>query len=249
LSDFEGLALEISAGSAMIVRLLDGPQVVHMFALNNDDPDERYWAHETCLIEGFFLSRYSRLWGTMARFRPLLTILEDSVSTSPQGDSIDGKHHPAYGGAGTPAAWRRSGGGPGVLSVWEQFAQLLSGRGISRSLIKDEVCLFQKTRINPYARRLELLPPDCVAGDQVALYAELDVLVLLALSPYIDGVTQPSGRATSARPVSISIVDRIADPLGWPYPDVPYPDISLYLDANGSRSLAPGVTAARSSAR
>jgi uncharacterized protein YcgI (DUF1989 family) len=229
----------------MIIELLEGPQVVHVFFFNRSDPDERYWAHETCLIEGLFLSRYSRLWGTMARFRPLLAILEDSVAHVPEGSSVNGKHHPAYGGAGTPAAWRRSGGSASVPSVWEQFARLLRDRGLSPSLIKDEVCLFQKTRINPYAKKMEPVRPDCLAGDHVALYAECELVVFLALSPYIDGVTQPADELPSVRPVGITTTDRIAKPLGWPYPDVLYPDLSLYLDETGVRSSRPEATPPR----
>lgn len=236
LADFEGQAIELEAGSALTVELIDGPQVVHLFCVNRDDPDERYWAHETCLIEGLFLTRCSRMWGTMARFRPLLTFLEDTVQDQAGPGAAGGKHHPAYGGAGTPRAWRQAGGSQGTATVWEQFAALFRARGLPVESIKDEACLFQKTRIDPLARRLEVLPPDCIAGDRVGLFAEQDLVVFLALSPHVDG-TRPAAEAPSEpNPVRIATAEGIAEPLPWPYPGMPYPDLSLYLDGSGSRS-------------
>lgn len=242
--DFDGRAIELAAGESLTVELLEGPQVVHLFALNRNDPDERYWAQETCLIEGLFLTRSSRLWGTMARFRPLLTVLEDTVADRPTGPGVAGKHHPAYGGAGTPAAWRAA-GGRAAVSAWEQLAALLTERGLRPALIKDEACLFQKSRIDPHARRLEIEASDALAGDAVALYAEIDLVVLLALSPFLDGACSPAGNDPRPRAVALHTTGALAEPLAWPYPDVPYPDISLYEDATGKRTDRSEPTAGR----
>lgn len=240
-----GTICQLNAGELIRFRLLAGAQIVHLFPFNTHDPDERYYAHHTVLIEGLWLARYSRLFGVMARYRPLMTILEDTVTPprSPSAHVAPGRHHTVFGGAGTPLDWRLGGGRHGVLSTWEQQALLLENLGLSPGLIKDEACLFQKVAIDPYSQQLLPQPSDALPGDVVTLFAELDLTVLVTLSPYVDG-----GRTAAAvgdeqpRPVEITIYDRIADPLPWPYPGQPYPDISLYLDETGARSDVPAPT-------
>lgn len=80
----------------------------------------------------------------------------------------------------------------------------------------------------------------------LALYAELDVTVALALSPYVDGARPAWELADVApRPVAVLRSAPICAPLAWPYPDMGYPDLSLYLDATGTRSTAAVPTAGR----
>lgn len=230
-------AVDVKAGELLSVELVEGAQIVNLFMLNASDPDERVWAHETCLIEGLFLTRYSRLWGTMARFRPLLTVLEDTVTALPNRGMVTGKHHPVYGGSGTPADWRIAGGRKGVMTTWEQFAAALEARKLSPGLIKDNACLFQKTTVDGHTKQFEILRSDALRGDRITFFAEIDLTVLLALSPYIDGSRPPRelGKA-QPRAIEVRISTPLADPLPWPYPQMPYPDLSLYLNADGVRS-------------
>ena len=184
--------VDLRPGEVLIIRLLDGPQIVNLFAFNTHDPDERLWVQDMALTEGLFLSRYSRLWGEMARYRPLLTVVEDTVVTQPSGNPPEGKHHFIFGGSGTPADWRYAGGAPGVMTTYEQFSAALALRDLPAMLLKDNVCLFQKVAISATSQRFTILPSDAVKRDYVALFSELDVTVLLALSPYNDGSRSPA---------------------------------------------------------
>jgi uncharacterized protein YcgI (DUF1989 family) len=87
------------------------------------------------------------------------------------------------------------------------------------------------------------MPSEALPGDRVTLFAELDLTVLLALSPYVDGA-RGAGEldGVEPRPVEVTVHDQVAEPLAWPYPGDPYPDLSLYLDDNGVRSDEPGPT-------
>jgi uncharacterized protein YcgI (DUF1989 family) len=238
LADTGGLACHLSAGQAVRLRLLEGAQIVHVFPFNAADPDERYYAQHTILIEGLWLSRFSRMFGTMARYRPLMTVLEDTVAVprGPGGTS-PGWHHPVFGGWGTPADWRFSGGPSGVPSAWEQLAGLMRAGGHDPSSIKDEACFFQKVAIEADGRQVRHVGSDAMAGDHVTLFAEIDLVVLIALSPYQDG-SRPAAAIGDAgpRPVEVTVFEALAPPLGWPYPGQPYPDIGRYLDEEGRRS-------------
>ncbi len=240
LDDFGGLAVDVPKGAAVTLTLLEGAQIVNAFAYNPADPDERMW-QQSVLREGIFLRRYSRVWGTMARYRPLLTVLEDTVSADPHLPRA--QHHPYFGGSGTPADWRAAGGAQGVASTWEQLAGLLSEREVPVHILGENLCLFQRSIVNPDPMRVEILPSNAVTGDRITLFAEIDLCLLLALSPYVDG-----GRAASEpgapqpRAVRVSVTEPIVEPLAWPYPEIRYPDISLYLDDTGTRSTEVETT-------
>jgi uncharacterized protein YcgI (DUF1989 family) len=239
LSGFEGSSVEVAAGEVLTISLLEGPQIVNLFAFNSADPDERLWLNQSQCREGHFLTRYSRLWGTMARVRPLMTVLEETVVTR----EPFGHHHPVLGGSGTPADWRYAGGQPGIRTTWEQFAGLMEERDLSPALLKENVCLFQKARIDPFTQRVEILPSDALAGDRLTFFAEIDLCVLIALSPYIDGsVPAPELGEPEPRAIEVTVAERLATPLPWPYPGVAYPDLDHYLDATGVRSTEPGLT-------
>jgi uncharacterized protein YcgI (DUF1989 family) len=233
LDDFSGLAVSVPAGAALELKLLRGPQIVNLFAFNTADPDERMW-HQSVIREGIFLKRYSRVWGTMARYRPLLTVLEDTVVADPGWPAA--QHHPFYGGSGTPRDWRALGGAPDVPSTWEQFGSLLDALDVPRHILAENLCLFQKSVIDPATLRIAIVPSDAVMGDAVVLFAEIDLRVLVALSPYRDGSPMAGAVRPQPRPVRVSVTEKLGDPLPWPYPDVSYPDLGAYVDASGRRS-------------
>ncbi len=248
LAGFTGLAVDVAAGELLRLRLREGAQIVHMYPVNPSDPDERYWAQHTVTTEGLFLTRYGRLWGSMARHRPMLTILEDTVTPPRRDGAVPGRHHPCFSGTSSPAFWRAAGGPSGVPSGWEQLASLVEQRGWDPAAVldKDDACFFQKGRIDPYSQHVRLLPSDALAGDRVTVFAEMDLVVLLALSPFTDGSSPAaSADAVRPRPVEVAVYDRVAEPPGWPYPDMGYPDLTLYLDQRGVRSDEPVPTSGR----
>lgn len=240
LGDLEGAPVELDAGSAAVITLLEGPQIVNVWAYNQADPDERLW-HESVIREGIFLRRHTRVWGTMARYRPLLTVLEDTVVADPQLPA--GQHHPYYGGGGTPSDWQFAGGADGVKTTWEQFRDLLVARGVSPAGLNEHLCLFQRSIVDPDRQRVEILPSNAVAGDRIALFAEQDLCLLIALSPYLDGSTPIAELGVpQPRPVRIETTERLVEPLPWPYPGISYPDMSRYLDDSGTRTTEPVPT-------
>jgi uncharacterized protein YcgI (DUF1989 family) len=235
LADLTGRSLDVAAGSTLSIELLEGPQIVNLFVFNHEDPDERMWQQHTILKEGVFFDRFARVWGTMARHRPLATVVENTVSVDVRWPTA--RYHPYFGGTGTPADWRAAGGTEGVPSTWEQFAALLDERGVPRHILGDNLCLFQRSVIDPGPMRVEIVPSEAVAGDRVTLFAEIDLCVLVVLSPYVDGSRPASelGHPTP-RAVRLTTTEKLADPLPWPYPGVRYPDLSLYVDERGIRT-------------
>jgi uncharacterized protein YcgI (DUF1989 family) len=237
-----GTLVRASAGSVIAFELLEGPQIVNVFLWNSADPDERYWAEETMLIEGSNIQRYTRLWGTMARFRPLATVIEDTVVTLRTPGSPQSFHHFIHGGSGTPADWSARGGRPGVRSTWERLTAAMAEAGLEPAQFTENLSLFQKTAIEPVAQTIAILPSDAMAGDRIIWFAEIDLTMAVALSPYGGGGIPIDELDGSTRPVRVSVQEGLAEPLGWPYGDIPYPDLSLYHDAGDRRDHAVGPT-------
>lgn len=231
-----GLCLDVAAGEVLAVELIEGPQIVNMFAVNSQDPDERIWVHNSSAVEGAYLRVFSRLWGTMARFRPLLTVLDDTVVTRPRVGRISGKHHFLFGGWGTPADWKRGGGSPGIATTWDKLVSAMGTRGWGPDLLTTDVCLFQKTAIDPYSQEMRIEGSDAVVGDRIVFFAEIDLTLVLALSPYQDGSRPARELDGSVRKVAALSYGTMATPLGWPYDGFPYPELAPYVDDHSCRT-------------
>lgn len=238
-----GAIVEVKGGSLVSFELPDGPQIVNVFFWNTHDPDERYWAEETMLIEGAYLQRRARLWGTMARFRPLATVVEDTVVTLRLAGQPQAFHHFAHGGSGTPADWRTCGGQPGVASTWERLVEAMQSAGLPAHNLTENLSLFQKTAIDPISQVLTILPSDAVPGDRHVWFAEIDLTLAITASPYREGGVPIASLNGDTRPVIVRIESDVAKPLSWPYPGMAYPDLSLYLDpTTGARTHEVGPT-------
>jgi uncharacterized protein YcgI (DUF1989 family) len=170
-----GTALELAAGSLLSLALCEDGQSIDLFAFNRDDPYERIW-HQSLVSESVFLAPPARLWGTLPRYRPLLTLVSASFTD---------RHHVVLGG--TDSA--------------KQLAALMEARGVPGHLLTQNISLFQRSRINPVRQAVEARPSLAAAGDNVTLFAEIDLCVLLV--PRRGAV-----RAKVGAPVTT--------PLGWP---------------------------------
>ena len=228
LSAPEGVGLDVQEGVSVRFELVGESRPVHIFPMNANDPKETYWAHETALIEGLHLTRWSRLWGTMPRFRPLATFLDDTVATSPN-QGILGKHHCSIGAWGA-ASHLLATGRCETPPVWTHMSALMSGHATEMHVKRDELVLFQKTRIEPYMQRYEILPSDALAGDSVTLFAEIDLRILVAPSPYPDERERTRSQPIEPFAISVQVSEKLAQPLPWPYSNVPYPDLSKYVE-------------------
>jgi uncharacterized protein YcgI (DUF1989 family) len=237
-----GSIVKVGAGSLVSFELVEGPQIVNVFFWNSDDPDERYWAEETMLLEGSHLQRFTRLWGTMARFRPLATVIDDSVVTIRRLGEPQSFHHFTHGGSGTPADWAARGGPKGVASTWERLVSAMEQEGVQPDSLTQNASLFQKTAIDPVSQTITILPSDAMAGDRIVLFAEIDLTFAVALSPYGAGGSAPSELDGRTRRVEMRTEAAVAKPIAWPYAGMAYPDLSLYLDETGVRDRKVGPT-------
>ena len=224
-----GSVVAASSGDIVRITLEEAAQVVLLYAWNPTEPRERVWCQETSSLEGCYLHPKGRLWSKMPWFHALLAMLEDTVPIEDGPDALKGRHHFILDGWETPALWNADGGDPRGPSGWQVMHSLVGRTGADPSLHRDHVALFRKVAVDEDTQRLHVMPSAAAAGDRVTLYAEMDVSIALVPSPYIDDSTPAADIDQPTRPVRIDVWPSGVEPLGWPYPGVPYPEIEPYV--------------------
>lgn len=187
-----GFALEAGDVGRLICH--EGAQIVDVMVFNREDPSERLWANQTLNREGLCLTTGSRLWGSLPMFRPLVTIVDDTVCNIET--ETTARHHCISGAHCNPRFW-----GWGLGTYDHPFAQqsncfynllaAIEPFGLGRADVHDNLNLFQKIGILPTGE-LVMEPSDVQAGDHVDFFAELHVLVAISLCPQGSGTAPPT---------------------------------------------------------
>ena len=180
-----GRAITVGAGEVVRLSCPDGPQVADVCFWSAADPTERLWANQTLNREGTHVTTGSRLWGTMPNFRPLATLVADTVVTSDTGTNA--RHHIVLGAHCNEWLWYLATGERGHPSCYQQLCDSATEAGIDVGLVHDNVNFFQKTRIDPLSSQYVTERSDAVAGDFVELYAEIDLVVGISACPMGSG--------------------------------------------------------------
>jgi uncharacterized protein YcgI (DUF1989 family) len=74
-----GKAFVVKKGQTFRLTCIDGPQIADVCLWNANDYQERFWAHMTLNREGIWVAPFNRLWSNMPKFRPMMTVIEDTV--------------------------------------------------------------------------------------------------------------------------------------------------------------------------
>jgi uncharacterized protein YcgI (DUF1989 family) len=180
-----GRAVHVPQGHVFRLACPDGAQVADVCFFNANDPTERLWANQTLNREGAYVSAGSRLWGTMPRFRPLATIVTDTVHDRVAAG--DTPHHIVLGAHCNRWMWLLATGRADHPNCYDHLTMAVDEAGIPRSLIHDNVNFFQKTRLNPESHQYETRPSNVQPGDYVELYAELPLVVAISACPMGSG--------------------------------------------------------------
>jgi uncharacterized protein len=205
-----GRAVSVPNGHVFRLTCPEGAQVADVDFFNADDPTERLWANQTLNREGVYVSVGSRLWSTMPRFRPLATIVRDTVHdrTAP-GDT---PHHIVLGAHCNPWMWLLATGRNDHPNCYDHLCQAVDEAGIPRSLIHDNVNFFQKTRLDATTHQYVTQIPDVVPGDYVELVAEQPLVIAISVCPMGSGrFRAESGRrdpkplVATVHPTSIAV--------------------------------------------
>jgi len=209
-----GRAFKVKRGQIARFLISHGPQIIDLDVFNAEDPRERLWANQTLSREGFWLPVFARLWSNMPWFRPLATIVEDTVKT----DQSEGpaRHHHIFGAHCNPYYWYLATGKHGLPSCYENLCRSIAAFGLPAEAVHDNLNLFQKTLLTP-DRMTKTVRSDARVGDFVDFYAEVDLLLAASLCPRGSGATEPSDPVQERFPITVQIFDTGTAPEPFSY--------------------------------
>lgn len=209
---YESRAFLVPKGHVFRVIEEAGPQVGSVAFWNSDNFQETFLAASTWGHEGVFVKVYSRMLSTLPWFRPLLTCINDTVAMG------GGNHHHVIGTHCSPETiefqYRRS----AQNACRRSLLQAIELFGLEESDLHDSINVHQKVDLSDGNRgRIHTLPSDAKKGDYIEFYAEVNLLVAVAVCPFGDGTRDPTTREEAGvQPLGIEVFDTGVTPLPSP---------------------------------
>jgi hypothetical protein len=151
----------------------------------------------------------------MPNFRPLLTIIDDTVVTMDSGTIA--RHHIVLGAHCNKWMWYLATGRDDHPNCYDQLCDAARSAGIDIAHVHDNVNFFQKTRIDPATGFYVTEGSDATSGDYVELYAELDVVVALSTCPIGSGRHKSESGERDPHPVRIEVYETGIVPTPFAY--------------------------------
>lgn len=212
-----GRAFVVKRGQSARIVCIDGPQIADVCFWNANDYTEHFWNDQTLNREGSHLTTYSRIWSNMPKFRPMMTVIEDTVENVPTHPGS--AHHFVWGAHCNPYYWYYALRDPAHPYVTKynchyNLCRAVAPFGLSSNDIHDNLNLFQKGFIDSETGREDCSEAsDAKEGDYVEFFAEIDVLVAVSVCPNGSGKFHWSVGEQDIRPLGVEIYDTGVDPL------------------------------------
>jgi uncharacterized protein YcgI (DUF1989 family) len=209
-----GKGFVVKRGQVARFLIIEGPQIADIDFFNANDYSEHLWANQTMNREGNWLTTFSRLWSNMPHFRPLVTIIEDTLRTRPG----DGRffHHHISGAHCNPYSWLLATGRWDHPNCYDNLASAIGPFGLGPESVHDNLNLFQKTAKHIDGANITE-GSDAVVGDFVEFYAEMDILVAVSLCPQGSAKTLPHDPFQDTHPIGIEIYETGVEPMEFSY--------------------------------
>lgn len=218
--DRTGHGFRVDAGQAFRLTLLGGPQILDVCFAVADDPHEHFFTGAQMAIEGGRVTRFTRLWGTPPRSRPLATCIADSLAYQPNERRT--RDHFSYGAHCNAHLWHLYTGvhhRPCYDNLRYGFAML----GLNQRYIHDNVNLFQRGGYDPFSGAHLIDPSDAAVGDFIEFYAEVPLAISVSICPNSGGSDalreswSDTGPDDPVYPIRVDVLETGFSPLGWPY--------------------------------
>jgi uncharacterized protein YcgI (DUF1989 family) len=213
-----GYGFAAEAGHVFRFTMVEDAQTLDTCFLSAEDPTTEYFLPGVQLaIEGFVITRLTRLWSTPPKSRPLATCIADTVRPRPNAFYMrDHFCHTAYCNSHVRRLFARSERNACYDNLREGIAML----GLSQRYIPDNVNLFMKGAIDPITGAVLVARSDARRDDYIEFYAEVPLFCVFSLCPagggsddaLLEGYVDPP-----THPIRLDLYSSGIDPLAWPY--------------------------------
>ncbi len=209
-----GRAFIVKRGYSARIICVEGPQIADVFFWNADDHNEFFCNDETLNQHGTHLTVFDRIWSTMPRYRPMMTIIEDTVQNKPTHPGA--RHHILLGAHCNPYEWYwalRDKEHPYVTTYNCYYNATRAVKPYGILALHDNLNLFQKARIDLETCKSISEPSDARKGDYVEFYAEMDVLLAISVCPMGSFTYDATVGEQDISPIGVEIYDTAIQPL------------------------------------
>lgn len=175
-----GRAFTVRRGQVLRVICRDGPQVADMNVFNLKNPKERFSSSFTRISTRAHLTTGDRLWSAAPFFRPMFTIVGDTVGPKPSRrgaishDLLFARCNRKF------AEWLT--GSKGLANCHDNLARAIKSFGLTTHDVHDAFNIFMRTGVNE-KDGLFFERPLAKKGDYMDLKAEMDCIVAISACP------------------------------------------------------------------
>jgi uncharacterized protein len=206
----KGKAFVVKKGQTFRLICVEGPQIADVCLWNANDYKERFWAHMTLNREGIWVTTFMRLWSNMPKFRPMMTVIEDTVVNQPIHPGA--RHHYVIGAHCNPHIWywvTKDKNHPHVttFNCYCNLIRAIKPFGLGAQDLHGNLNLFMKCYIDPVTGLHPWEVTDVKAGDYLEFYAEMDTLVAVSICPSSSGTYHFYEKQEPPRPLGVEIYD------------------------------------------
>lgn len=190
-----GRGFIVEKGQILRVTCIEGPQVADFIAFNKDDPNEKFWAARTRVINGAHLSTGGSLWSIPPKTRPMLTIIIDTIDHQPLPHGA--KSHDLLFCRCDSRHYELVAKKMGMPNCQENLASAIEEFDLTSHDVHDPFNIFMTTGINEQGRPF-YLPSDAIKGDYVEFYSEMSCIIAISACP-------GGSSGSQSRPLGIEI--------------------------------------------
>ncbi len=177
-----GKVFRVRAGEIFRIVETEGPQICDLWIFNAENPKEHFWSNYTMVIEGVYLRPFGRLWSNMPWFRPMATLMDETVRS--RGEF---PHIISFGSHCTSELWELHSGIQGLNACHINGLKAIRPFGLKESDLHDNLNVHMKVKIDPNDGQVSVARSDCQKGDYAEFFAEMDLLLAMSTCPLGDG--------------------------------------------------------------
>ena len=219
----EAASFTVPAGHFFRIRSVEGPQVGDLNLWNANDISERFYSGKTRALHGTHVTTGERLWSSFPSFRPMATIVEDSLDWYGI-DAYGGSVHDVIGTRCDPYTHNLLSGGQYHHCCHSNLTRALAQHlGMTAAEaephVHDVLNVFMCTGFTRDTGQYFMKASPVRPGDQLTFFSEIDLLGALSACPGGDCSTEHSSDAARCYPLEIDILAPAPGALqGWQSP-------------------------------
>lgn len=221
----EAAMFHVPAGQFFRITAVDGPQVGDLNLWNANDLSERFYSGKTRALHGTHLTTGARMWSSFPQFRPMATIIEDTLDWYGI-DEYGGAVHDVIGTRCDPYTGVLLGGGAYHHCCHSNLTRALADDlglplNVAERHVHDVLNVFMCTGFTRDTGQYFMKASPVRSGDYLEFFAEIDLLGGLSACPGGDCSSEHSSDTAQCHPLLVEIFTPVQGALGgWQPPAV-----------------------------